>query len=654
MPAAIPPRFVSVDTAKSTQGHHNLIGVVVDCLSKSKTGGTSFVVTFTIKDADYGKGNQSWTGLKIKYFNNNEHRLPDLRVNDVILLRRLRVRPYQGSLLGIASNTDNVAWAVFRQPEERASLAIPACSPGSSALNLEETTYANWLLDTLARSRSNTSSTPVERHRTEPSTDPIGAKQQNTAVAKKRDRFSLIKNLSMDTFVDLTVHVVKTWYQDDRVHLYVTDYTVNKSLFDYRDKSDDDADGDGGTFGDEFGFMTRNTREKRTWEGPMGRMTVQVTLWDPHSTYAKENVREDSYVALSNVRVKTDKMNGIMEGVMHTDKKFPHKLGIRILDEDDDEPRFADLKKRKREYWRQNRMNKRKVAEDFGEEDGVPKKNAKKRRKEQLRQKKQQEQRQRQQRKEEGQTEIPIAVISAKGPNPHIQAKDPSRACRKLSEILANESHNISLPGNIQYRLPFQNVKYRTVVRVVDFFPPDIADFAVPYRPRRYSAPSSSSSSSSENEDGDDINPHTAGIRWEWRFCLLVEDDKAAPGQARDRIKLFVSGAEAEFLLKLDAVNLRENRSILNRLKEKLCVLWGDLEEYKNAGMRDGQQKGPSQRPFTCCVKEYGVRCTCQRKAILGDGDDSDSNGVVLGPEHNQHCLGWERRFALFGTTINE
>jgi protection of telomeres protein 1 len=210
-------------------------------------------------------------------------------------------------------------------------------------------------------------------------------------------------------------------------------------------------------------------------------------------------------------------------------------------------------------------------------------------------------------------------------------------------------------------------VKYRTIVRVVDFFPPNIADFAVPYKPRRNSA---SPPSSSEDEDEDDITPETRGIKWEWRFCLLVEDDKVAPGQARDRIKLFVSGAEAEFLLKLDAVkcvfhslipgskiltfySLRKNRSMLNRLKEKLCILWGDLEEYKNGGMPDGPQKGPSQRPFTCCVKEYGVPCACQRKAALGGSDDSDDS-VILGPEHNQQCLGWERRFALFGTTINE
>lgn len=104
----------------------------------------------------------------------------------------------------------------------------------------------------------------------------------------------------------------------------------------------------------------------------------------------------------------------------------------------------------------------------------------------------------------------------------------------------------VSLPGGIEYRLPFQNVKYRTIVRVVDFFPPDIADFAVAYNPD-YPA------SDSEGDDDDDVSP-SRRVRWEWRFCLLVEDAKIAPGQSRNRIKLFVSGAEAEFLLKLDAV----------------------------------------------------------------------------------------------------
>jgi len=182
---------------------------------------------------------------------------------------------------------------------------------------------------------------------------------------------------------------------------------------------------------------------------------------------------------------------------------------------------------------------------------------------------------------------------------------------------------------------------------VVDFFPPDIADFAVPYRSRSFH---SSSSQSSDDEDEDEITSETRGIKWEWRFCLLVEDAKIAPGQSRDRMKLFISGAEAEFLLKLDAVNLRQNKDISMRLKEKLCILWGDLEERKSSGRTDTLQKAPSQLPFTCCVKEYGVPCACQLKAVHGDDDDI----VDLGPEHNQECLGWERRFALFGTTIHE
>lgn len=91
MPPSVPPRFSDVSRAKDAQGHHNVIGVVVDCLPKAKSGGSSYTVTFTIKDSDYGPGTNAWDGLKIKYFNNKEDLLPDVKVNDVILLHQLRV-----------------------------------------------------------------------------------------------------------------------------------------------------------------------------------------------------------------------------------------------------------------------------------------------------------------------------------------------------------------------------------------------------------------------------------------------------------------------------------------------------------------------------------------------------------------------------------
>lgn len=43
--------------------------------------------------------------------------------------------------------------------------------------------------------------------------------------------------------------------------------------------------------------------------------------------------------------------------------------------------------------------------------------------------------------------------------------------------------------------------------------------------------------------------------RWEWRFCLLVEDGGQgfAQSRTRERIKLFVTDADAVFLLSMDA-----------------------------------------------------------------------------------------------------
>jgi len=98
-------------------------------------------------------------------------------------------------------------------------------------------------------------------------------------------------------------------------------------------------------------------------------------------------------------------------------------------------------------------------------------------------------------------------------------------------------------------------------------------------------------------------------------------------------------------------ISLRRNQDTLRDLRERLFILWGDLEERKNASS-DGRvdlEKPPSSKPFTCCVREYGVRCVCDvaypehhKDAMTGHEDSG----------HQSDCLGWERRFALHGTTI--
>ena len=88
--------LVSISTACSARGRYDVLGIVVDSLPIYRTRGSSNCVTFTIKDSDFDK--PTWTGgLKVKYFNDNQAVIPMVQVNDVILLRNLRVR---STLLG--------------------------------------------------------------------------------------------------------------------------------------------------------------------------------------------------------------------------------------------------------------------------------------------------------------------------------------------------------------------------------------------------------------------------------------------------------------------------------------------------------------------------------------------------------------------------
>lgn len=303
-----------------------------------------------------------------------------------------QIRLHQGNLLGVASQWDKVPWAIFRGLESSVS---PICSPKSAEPTPQEKAYANALLNLV---QTSSIKQPRQEDSGNQSTVRHAVHHQGIATVKKRDRFSLIKDLSLSphTYVDLITQVVKTFREQDKFLLYVTDYTTNKALFDYAQSNDDALDRPG----DPYGYISRG---KRRWQGPLGQMTLLVTLWHPHAYFAQENVKEDSYVYLSNVHIKPRRDNGMMEGKIHTDRMFPEKICVTLIEDDDDDPRVMELKKRKREYWRRNKLDKAQVTKDFGNADGSPqesgsKKNAKKRKKEQ--------QQKKEPVREEGQTEI--------------------------------------------------------------------------------------------------------------------------------------------------------------------------------------------------------------------------------------------------------
>ena len=90
MSSSLPAAFVDVNTAKSmTAGSTSIIAVVVDVLPPTKSAGSSFVSTFTVKDCDFAS--HAWCGLKIRYFHDQKLLLPTPQIGDVVLLRKIRV-----------------------------------------------------------------------------------------------------------------------------------------------------------------------------------------------------------------------------------------------------------------------------------------------------------------------------------------------------------------------------------------------------------------------------------------------------------------------------------------------------------------------------------------------------------------------------------
>ena len=116
-----------------------------------------------------------------------------------------------------------------------------------------------------------------------------------------------------------------------------------------------------------------------------------------------------------------------------------------------------------------------------------------------------------------------------------------------MNTTLANlESYNRSYTGKsrVEQVLPFMNHQRRVKVRVVDFWPPLLEDFA------RSAAPATATGEASEDET--DLDNH-ADAKWEWDFFLLLEDAKPSqPSLPPTQQWAHVQHSEAQFLLSID------------------------------------------------------------------------------------------------------
>lgn len=353
MSSALPPNFVDLNTACSRLGSEvSVMGVVTDFLLPRRSQGSDWMCTFSIKDPSCA-GSQD-QGVKIKFFRLMESEMPAIRgTGDVILIRFLKIKEWHGMTMGLASL--KTSWIVFP------AASIPANAPTSSlqlrhvkqplesAPVAAEMRYAITLCNSFDRSSFTESFTT-------PKSTSIAPPLHGALPANRgwRDKFSLVKDVVCEKYHDLVGQVVKLYPHNDRVELYLTDYTSNNLLWNY-EWGQDDNDGSGRE-GDVYNYISRDS-QNRIWPGPFGKMTLTVTLWPPHN---HQTAKENDWVFLRNVRIKWSK-DAKLEGVLHTDNRNPGRIDVTILKNTGDDDRVKDVLRRKREYMKKFQ----KSSEDF-------------------------------------------------------------------------------------------------------------------------------------------------------------------------------------------------------------------------------------------------------------------------------------------------
>lgn len=374
MASTAPTGFKDIRSA-STQidADVNVMGIVTDVRRSCKSKGSDWMCTFSISDLTFGETEE---GLLVRFFRPMEMELPQIQgTGDVVILRRIKLKEWSGRTMAMSNKT--TSWVVF--PSD----SIPEKAPPRFRLTYvkdqrsqaplpAEMEYAMLLCNSRDRSTFRKVSEPSSHTAGDGDLSSQGHSVAHTSAQQQRqEKFSMIKDVTIDRYHDLVGQVVKIYPANGNVELYITDYTSNSFLYNYEwgIPSAEDADP---REGDEFGHIPRNSAGRK-WPGPFGRYTLTVTLWPAHCYFAQANVKEGDFVYLRNVHIKHSK-DGKVEGSLHTDQKYPEKVDITKLDDHRDE-RVKNVLRRKLEYSQrfeaqsqsfinEARGQKRKVCDD--------------------------------------------------------------------------------------------------------------------------------------------------------------------------------------------------------------------------------------------------------------------------------------------------
>ncbi|KAH6854346.1 hypothetical protein B0I37DRAFT_336231 [Chaetomium sp. MPI-CAGE-AT-0009] len=656
---SLPPKFTNIrailDDAVSVGSFVNVIGVVKDCRLPVPTKGADYKSSITLYDLSID--DESY-GLDFNIFR-QEADMPQVTVGDVILTTSAKVQRYQGNLSLISNHTTSIR--VYKaskipNPPQSAKIALEPASKRNGYLpSTEETAYVSHI-----------------HHKIDKYSLPEEAVFQ-ARVAQSlniKRKFSLLKDVEEGNFYDLTVQVAREPYAGlDLVTLYVSDYTENPHFHPRAwEGLAEPASGPGDPYGYTMGGVDM---PREDWVGPYGKKSLQVTCFEPHSSYILDEVRAGQWVMLRNVQIKYGKDGQFLEGFMRGERNASGTtINVYVLETKDAnaiDPNLKEALRRCRDYQKTKRKQikelksaqaaglKRKASSSSGQETRPL--NHKERRKA-LRAAK---------RPEEGENP------GNQGPrldfNPYVTCETRDAPSSTIESILQPTVHEITTKNQpASMVLPFICARFRARARVVDFFPTSLEDFSCGRRQAEFDVLSDNEEDSENSSSSDDEDTSSNQRIWEWRFALHLEDptppNNATGSGPRPRLWVLVDNAEAQCLTGLDAADLRRDADTLNKLRERMFTLWGNLEELKaqaaerkqkEQGAEDGKQRQPrkpqplpkpplqsslpedeaegseeavSNKPFTCCIQQYGVY----------EGKEGEGQ--------------WVRCFGLFGTKI--
>lgn len=670
---ALPKGFSNLSTAYNAAQHTivHIIGLVVDAMPPSKTRTGDYMMTLKLLDIPLHEATYGSHGLQMRYFNRDRRQLPQAHQGDVVMLRSVKMSRFSGQPIAISNyQTTTVVFPSASIPDPSYEIAyrgndrIPALGAPADKdkITLEEQAYVIKLKADLKHMIGqsfdhNNDTAMMKRKRDE--NHALNSVQPTTTPAARpssfnSSKFRLVSDLRHFVFADLCVQVVKTFPTAFGCDLYVTDYTANDALFYYRPPEEETTDRE--RDGDAFGY---HQPVKKDWPGPYGYLVLHVNVKEPHAHFINHKVGEGDFVLLRNVKLKIMNEGARLEGDMWPDDRNPDKVQVQKIPSRECRE-VRDILERKEQYWTQRSAQHLPVPKPPQQQQHQTSNKAEKNRKK------------REKRKERLAAALAEAEEQAKqyqspNTNKHVCCSHNTTPLSTVNAILdpSQLRHTCTLyggrgggdsggggGGGVVITLPFINANYRARVRVVDFHPHELEDFSVPV----LHSLSPTSPTSRELSPSDiylppppDSPPATQTQTWEWSFALTLEDATTTASRRGEgqRIQVQVHNDTAQHLFGRDmddACDLRRHTGVLAKLREKLWILWGNLEEVIVGGDGLGEL---SNLPFECCIAEYGVKIDAE-----DDQCDVCEDGVERVAMTMRGGERWVRMYRLHGTVI--